>query len=513
MPEVIPKIPVRFVKERVPIEDKEPRTFFKVSFGDIYQRREAYFHGYDTKDANYNHVTKVVQNVKNRWKVLEEEIAKGAIDKDRVIYKMEGEFPFISDSDSFSSWFDGATSYGLYGIRDLKECLAKYLAARVSRNNIEFGSGAHMYTPSTCVDFLEEALLRNPSDVRLLFDLNTLNSKNRLPFRANSFDSATIPIVMSYIPDWKHFFKEVFRVLKPGSSSYILLWENAGGTVINEDGGGRTWAQPGPSPRLEDYLYELKRLKYDYFVENLVDFYGTNKSFKLIEVAEKLSRDKRGKIVDAEIKEKKLEKTVGHFLKPEILEFNERLKEKGIEASFVLPPWAMEEKKSPWSYESYCVHVYFHNGNDKIGELHLQTIREFKEFLMDKKGDINFYTTEHEEFDKNLKDWGEWTVKRFQGQGIDQCVYEANSNYLLKSNVICGDAAKLKESAFLELMEKVDAYLLYKALLLSKNGDKGNDEIIQKSEQFDRENPGMEEKVKREKQLVYELWKEINCPE
>jgi len=501
MPEISPKIPHRFLKERTALNDKKLRTYFRLT--QSISEPSIYIHGYDKEDAEYEHVAETINSASARWKTLsaKQEMLAGERHKDEAVLTMMKEFPYIDELHPFSSWFDGSTSFGLYGIRQLKEGMAKYLARKVSNNNIEFGSGAYMFTPSVCVDFCEEALLRNPAEVRLLFDLNKIDGNTRLPFNDGSFDSATMPVIMSYITDWQHFFKEVFRILTPRASAFILLWENAGGTVMHEDGVS-TWTQPGPRPNLGAYLAELNKLGYAHRAENLTAFDGNGDMFKLIEVS---ARPVRARKMKSDCAEDKSDKST---FEADVIEFYQRLKGRGIEASFILPSWSMKTGNKPMHhYESAPVYIYFHDKPEREEELHTQTIKEFKKFLMDKEGSVSFYTGGHELFD--IESLLDDTVASFQKE-IDQCVIEVGYNELLKSNVICGKATELKKQAFRRLMERVDKYKLYKTLLISRENIYGNTEIIERGKLFDKENPGMQRAIEEDSEPVYQLWKELN---
>ncbi|VVB73222.1 Uncharacterised protein [uncultured archaeon] len=507
MPETVPIIPHRFLKERTALGDREPRTFLRISnpYG---ERDDIYIHGYDAKGASHEHVIRTVQRANRRWNEISRNDRMAPQDR---LNAMTSEFPYIRESHPFSSWFHSAAQFGMYGIREMKEGLSRHLAGAVSGNNIEFGSGAYMYTPSVCVDFCEEALLRNPAGTRLLFNLNTLSDGLRLPFDDGTFDSATMPIMMSYIRCWKSFFGEMFRVLSPGANGFILLWENTGGTVVQEDFGVSTWQQPGPAPRLEAYKAELETLGYAHRTRDLVVFDGERVGMKLIEVSQTPFRNGRKSAgIDGRPDTRKAAgRPLRNAFESDVLEFHRRLKEKGIDASFVLPPWEAGIDKPVRSYESRSVQVYFHCELERKEEMHFRTITEFKRFLAERKGAVRFHTTWHHVLD--MESELEQAVGRFKQNEIDQCVYGVEYNVLLKSRVMCGRAGGMKELAFRKLMGRVDLYLLYKALLFSKEGIQTNEVIRNMSMDFDHDRPGMKAAIEADSEIVFRLWKQMNA--
>lgn len=84
------------------------------------------------------------------------------------------------------------------------------------------------------------------------------NSDTHLPFKDNSFDSATMISGWQYLGNTKKFMKELERILKPGAEFHVINGKNLSFEPLQK--------------RSEDpdyILTELKKMRYDYISRDI----------------------------------------------------------------------------------------------------------------------------------------------------------------------------------------------------------------------------------------------------
>ena len=107
-----------------------------------------------------------------------------------------------------------------------REVLTEFFRDRISPNNLDIGSGAgtERYAPSsTALDHCKAALKKSESRRKVLFDLEKIAEGEKLPFRDNSFGSATMVSVWQYLNvETTLLLEEIERVLSDDGKLFII---------------------------------------------------------------------------------------------------------------------------------------------------------------------------------------------------------------------------------------------------------------------------------------------------
>jgi len=108
--------------------------------------------------------------------------------------------------------------------RKLRDIIKQELLKRteLGKLNISLGSGSYPYIEeSVLLDFSREMLKTVPPikfKARLEYDLE----RGILPFKNNSFDTATMVFIIDYVKNLKLLLKEVKRILKPKGKLILI---------------------------------------------------------------------------------------------------------------------------------------------------------------------------------------------------------------------------------------------------------------------------------------------------
>lgn len=108
----------------------------------------------------------------------------------------------------------GFSPRGYYGDEKVDEVISEGLGKRLVGLSLNLGSGfANHYDNSVNLDVSFHSLELNPKK-GVLYDLNTINSGDSLPFRDWSFDSASMVGLWPYLSDPEKLFYELQRVVR-----------------------------------------------------------------------------------------------------------------------------------------------------------------------------------------------------------------------------------------------------------------------------------------------------------
>jgi SAM-dependent methyltransferase len=101
----------------------------------------------------------------------------------------------------------------------IRETIKKELRKRAKGKHIELGSGSYPYVnKSILVDFSEEMLANAPKEhKKIVHDLD-----KDLPFKDNSFDSASAVFLVDYLDNFGKTLKEIRRILKKNGNLIIV---------------------------------------------------------------------------------------------------------------------------------------------------------------------------------------------------------------------------------------------------------------------------------------------------
>jgi len=89
--------------------------------------------------------------------------------------------------------------------------------------NLSLGSGSAPYVNSVLVDFSKEMLNLAPKKFTEKYNINL--DKEKLPFKKNTFDSATMAFLTNYLENLNQLFKETYRVLKKNGKLIIINYD------------------------------------------------------------------------------------------------------------------------------------------------------------------------------------------------------------------------------------------------------------------------------------------------
>lgn len=127
------------------------------------------------------------------------------------------------DSNSKQKW-------GYFG-EHVKNRIEYYLQRRIGmgKKNLEVGGGWYLsYPNSTVIDLSLVALHINPAEEKLQFNLEDLSLGKILPYKEDTFDTATMISLWEYLNNPKDVMNELDRVVKPGGEVYIINGQGAG---------------------------------------------------------------------------------------------------------------------------------------------------------------------------------------------------------------------------------------------------------------------------------------------
>jgi ubiquinone/menaquinone biosynthesis C-methylase UbiE len=174
-----------------------------------------------------------------------------------------------------STWDHHGSYQWTYFPDEMKQRIKFFLNQRLNGNNIELGGGWYLsYPNSVVVDLSSVCLENNPAKEKLHFDLDTIGEGHKLPYKDNSFDSATMISVWQYLKQPQAVIQEIERILKPGAELYLINKQNAG---LEECIEGRTTAK--------DIQLLFQELKYDTLIENIPTFDSRLGSFESVCIA------------------------------------------------------------------------------------------------------------------------------------------------------------------------------------------------------------------------------------
>lgn len=174
-----------------------------------------------------------------------------------------------------SKWDRWGSSQWTYFADEIKQRINFFLLQRLRGNNIEVGGGWYLsYPDSAVVDLSSVCLNHNPAKEKLQFDLDIIGEGKKLPYKDNSFNSATLISVWQYLQHPKAVLGELERILKPGAEIYL----------INGQGAGPKECVVGRS-RTEGLQEFFQELGYDTLVENIPDISGSVSEFQSVCVA------------------------------------------------------------------------------------------------------------------------------------------------------------------------------------------------------------------------------------
>lgn len=174
-----------------------------------------------------------------------------------------------------TTW-DGHGSYQwTYFADEIKQRIEYFLTQRLHGNNIEVGGGWYLsYPDSVVVDLSSVCLESNPAKDKFQFDLDTIGEGNQLPYKDNSFNSATLISAWQYLQHPREVLGELERILRPGSEIYL----------INGQGAGLKECIVGAS-KTESLEQFFQGLGYDTLVEHIPDLNGGVREFQSVCVA------------------------------------------------------------------------------------------------------------------------------------------------------------------------------------------------------------------------------------
>lgn len=116
----------------------------------------------------------------------------------------------------------GYCSRGYYGDEGVDEVIKEQLDKRLFGLNLNLGSGfTNHYSNSVNLDISFYSLALN-NRKGVLYDLNKINYNNSLPFRENSFDSASMIGLWPYLKNPEKVLFELQRVVKPRGRVVIV---------------------------------------------------------------------------------------------------------------------------------------------------------------------------------------------------------------------------------------------------------------------------------------------------
>ncbi|MEA3514494.1 MAG: methyltransferase domain-containing protein [Nanoarchaeota archaeon] len=174
-----------------------------------------------------------------------------------------------------STWDHHGSYQWTYFADEIKQRINFFLLQRLRGNNIEVGGGWYLsYPDSVVVDLSTVCLNHNPAKEKLQFDLDIIGKGKKLPYKDNSFNSATLISVWQYLQHPKAVLGELERILKPGAEIYLINGQGAG---LQECVVGRSRTE---------YLQEFfQELGYDTLVEHIPAFNGSVSEFQSVCVA------------------------------------------------------------------------------------------------------------------------------------------------------------------------------------------------------------------------------------
>lgn len=95
-------------------------------------------------------------------------------------------------------------------------------------SNADIGGGWYVNVPgSVVIDMSPVSLEKNPSREKILFDLDTIWPKNKLPLRNRSLETVTMTSVWQYLRKPEALLEDLKRVLVPGGKVYIVNQDGA----------------------------------------------------------------------------------------------------------------------------------------------------------------------------------------------------------------------------------------------------------------------------------------------
>lgn len=125
--------------------------------------------------------------------------------------------------DAAKIWDYHCSSLWSYFPEEVKQLIQFFLSKKIRGKNLDLGSGWYAYHPnSTVIDLSAKGLGYNIAREKILFNLDEVGEGKSLPFRSNSFQSATLVSVWQYLRNRKLLLGELERVLSPGSTVYII---------------------------------------------------------------------------------------------------------------------------------------------------------------------------------------------------------------------------------------------------------------------------------------------------
>jgi len=128
-----------------------------------------------------------------------------------------------------STWDHHGSYQWTYFPDEIKQRIKFFLLKRLRGKNIEVGGGwYHSYPDSVVVDLSSVCLKHNPAKEKLQFDLEIIGEGKKLPYKDNSFNSATLISVWQYLQHPKAVLGELERILKPGAEIYLINGQGAG---------------------------------------------------------------------------------------------------------------------------------------------------------------------------------------------------------------------------------------------------------------------------------------------
>jgi len=120
----------------------------------------------------------------------------------------------------------GVCSRGYYGSEKIDDIIREQLDKKLKGLSLNLGSGfTNHYTNSVNLDISFHSLDLNDRK-GVLYNLNTINYNNSLPFRKDSFDSASMIGLWPYLKNSEKVFLELQRVVKPKGRVVIVNQNN-----------------------------------------------------------------------------------------------------------------------------------------------------------------------------------------------------------------------------------------------------------------------------------------------
>jgi len=106
--------------------------------------------------------------------------------------------------------------------KEKREMITKELSFLSHGKNLDLGSGAYSYIPSTCFDISPKMLQFNDNCKEKI----TGDLEKGLPFSNASFDSVTAVFVINYVQNYSSLCREIRRVLKKEGTFVMILSAN-----------------------------------------------------------------------------------------------------------------------------------------------------------------------------------------------------------------------------------------------------------------------------------------------